>query len=91
MTRQRATDQPLDPMPSGDGILNALILCRYEIMLLENERWFRRTDGQAHWGLAAHPQNKWGSMTEYPQAASGSPFVRQKAEEPAWSARGKGL
>jgi hypothetical protein len=32
MTRQRVTDQPLDPMPSGDGILDALILCRNEIV-----------------------------------------------------------
>lgn len=32
MARQRTTDQPLDPMRSGDGILDALILCRYGIV-----------------------------------------------------------
>lgn len=38
-------------MPSGDGILDPLTLCRYEIVLLENERWFGRTDGQANGAL----------------------------------------
>jgi hypothetical protein len=50
MTRQRITDQPLDPMPSGDGILGVPILCRYEIV----------------------------------RPVLGSPFGRQKAEEPSW-------
>jgi hypothetical protein len=57
MTRQRVTDQPLDPLSSGDGILGALILCRYEIV----------------------------------RPVLGRLFGRQKAEEPTWSGRGKGL
>jgi hypothetical protein len=32
MARQRATDQPLDPMRSGDRILDAPVLCRYGIV-----------------------------------------------------------
>jgi glutathione S-transferase len=40
----------------GDGILDALILCRYEIVRPEDKRWSGWTDGQmikAHQGLAA--------------------------------------
>jgi glutathione S-transferase len=40
----------------GDGILDALILCRYELVRPEDRRWAGWTDGQmkkAHQGLAA--------------------------------------
>jgi glutathione S-transferase-like protein len=40
----------------GDGILDALILCRYETVWPEDRRWSGWTDGQmrrAHLGLAA--------------------------------------
>ncbi len=40
----------------GDGILDALILCRYETLRPEDRRWSGWTDGQmkkAHQGLAA--------------------------------------
>jgi glutathione S-transferase len=40
----------------GDGILDALILCRYETLRPEDKRWAGWTDGQmkkAHQGLAA--------------------------------------
>jgi glutathione S-transferase len=40
----------------GDGILDALVLCRYEMLRPEDRRWAGWTDGQikkAHQGLAA--------------------------------------
>jgi glutathione S-transferase len=40
----------------GDGILDALVLCRYEMLRPEDRRWSGWTDGQmtkAHQGLAA--------------------------------------
>jgi glutathione S-transferase len=40
----------------GDGVLDALILCRYETLRPEDRRWSGWTDGQmrkAHQGLAA--------------------------------------